>query len=69
MQGVHNFAYSCVNSPRIWKNTKNMKDVIAKVRADLNKIVMINATIFDLCIFLANTSLIANIFSINFEIM
>ena len=37
------------------KNAKNMKGVFAKVKTGLKKIVLINATIFALCIFLANT--------------
>ena len=34
------------------KNAKNMKGVFAKVKTGLKKIVLINATIFALCIFL-----------------
>ena len=34
---------------------KNMKGVFAKVKNGLKKIVLINATIFALCIFFANT--------------
>ena len=37
------------------KNAKNMKGVFAKVKTGLKKFVLINATIFALCIFLANT--------------
>ena len=37
------------------KNAKNMKGVFAKVKTGLKKIVLINATIFALCTFLANT--------------
>ena len=36
-------------------NAKNMKGVFAKVKTGLKKIVLINATIFALCIFFANT--------------
>ena len=35
-------------------NAKNMKGVFAKVKTGLKKIVLINATIFALCTFLAN---------------
>ena len=37
------------------KNAKNMKGVFAKVKTGLKKSVLINATIFALCTFLANT--------------
>ena len=37
------------------ENAKNMKGVFAKVKTGLKKIVLINATIFALCIFFANT--------------
>ena len=37
------------------ENAKNMKGVFAKVKTGLKKIVLINATIFALCTFLANT--------------
>ena len=37
------------------KNAKNMKGVFAKVTTGLKKSVLINATIFALCVFLANT--------------
>ena len=37
------------------KNAKNMKGVFAKVKTGLKKIVLMNATIFALCIFFANT--------------
>ena len=36
-------------------NAKNTKGVFAKVKTGLNKFVLINATIFALCTFLANT--------------
>ena len=58
-------------SPRIWKkekkgrfeeekeeaNAKNLKGVFAKVNSGLKKSLLVNATIFALCIFLANTPL------------
>ena len=37
------------------KNAKNMKGVFAKVKTGLKKSVLINATIFALCTFFANT--------------
>ena len=37
------------------KNAKNVKGVFAKVKTGLKKIVLMNATIFALCIFFANT--------------
>ena len=37
------------------ENAKNMKGVFAKVKTGLKKFVLINATIFALCTFLANT--------------
>ena len=37
------------------KSAKNMKGVFAKVTTGLKKSVLINATIFALCVFLANT--------------
>ena len=37
------------------ENAKNMKGVFAKVKTGLKKIVLINATLFALCTFLANT--------------
>ena len=37
------------------KHAKNMKGVFAKVKTGLKKFVLINATIFALCTFFANT--------------
>ena len=37
------------------ENAKNMKGVFAKVKTGLTKFVLINATIFALCTFFANT--------------